>query len=93
MGQAPEDEVVHAAMHSLFRVFAPYAESGAVFRGAGPATASATAAVQRWLHDKFVLFVDDLLAKLSHSEPGIQVRRRGLAWPGLAPRATPPPPV
>jgi len=82
--QSSQDEIAHAAMHSAYRVFQPYMESGAVFRGAAtapapgagaektPAPAAATV-VQRWMREKFTFYVDDLLDKLSHIEPGIQV--------------------
>ena len=66
---------MHAALHSLSRIFAPFMQNGTVFRSSvTPAeAANAAALVQRWLRDKFAMFLDELLAKLSHTEPGIQV--------------------
>jgi hypothetical protein len=63
-------------MHSLFRVFEPYMETGVAFRAAlagGAAPPTAAGQVQRWLRDKALLYVDTLLELLSHREPGIQV--------------------
>ena len=62
-------------MHALHRIFGPYMESGAVFRASSAGTAApvAVATVQRWLHEKFLVYLDELLALLSHREPGIQV--------------------
>jgi len=91
--QSSQDEVAHAAMHSAYRVFQPYMESGAAFRGAAASAAAGAAAdktpapaaatvVQRWMREKFTFYVDDLLDKLSHVEPGIQVRVARAPAPG-----------
>src|SRR5690606_19653660 len=57
--QADQDEVVHAALHSLYRVFKPYIDDGAVYggnRASGEGQAPATVA-RKWLKEKFDLFV------------------------------------